>query len=178
MHDLANKAQMQEMVRAAASWGAPYVFIYADVAGEGLYPSYAESLGKTTLGTELGSANQFGVEMLRIAEHGVKNMLRMYNVLTDQPFSTPAKPSQIVGATERDDYVMAPVSGIYEPFYELGEQVEDGQPIGQIFSTELPFAEPTPVISRTGGLLFSRCGFPLVQQGACVATLVRPYTLT
>jgi hypothetical protein len=41
----------------------------------------------------------------------------------------------------------------------------------------LPFAAPTPVIARTGGLLFSRCGFPLTQQGACIAVLVRPFEL-
>jgi len=177
MHELANKTQMNEMVRAATSWGAPYVFIYADVAGEGLLPSYAESLGKITLGTELGSAPQFGVDMLRLADRGVKNMLRMYGVLTDAPYAAPAPPSQLVAATDPADYVMAPVSGIFEPFFEMGEQIEAGQPIGQIHSTELPFAAPHSVLAQTGGLLFGRCGFPLTQQGACVATIVRPYTL-
>jgi len=177
MHNLANKEQMKEMVRAAQAWGAPYVFIYEDVAGEGLYPTYAERMGKITLGTELGSAPQFGVNMLRIADNGLKNMLRMYNILTDKPFVPPSKASEVVAAPERDDYVMAPVSGIYEPFLEMGDSVEAGQAIGQIFSTELPFAEPTPVIARTGGILFSRAGFPLTHQGACVATLVRPFSL-
>jgi len=177
MHELANKTQMNEMVRAANSWGAPYVFIYADVAGTGLLPSYAESLGKITLGTELGSAPQFGVEMLRLADGGVKNMLRMYGVLADAPYTPPAVPSQLVAATDSADYVMAPVSGIFEPFLEMGEQVEAGQKLGQIHSTEQPFADPTPVNAQTGGLLFGRCGFPLTQQGACIATLVRPHTL-
>lgn len=177
MHELANSTQMNEMVRAATSWGAPYVFIYADVAGEGLLPSYAESLGKITLGTELGSAPQFGVDMLRIADRGVKNMLRMYGVFTDAPYTPPTPAPQLVAATDPADYVMAPVSGIFEPFFEMGEQVEAGQPLGQIHSTELPFAAPHPVIAQTGGLLFGRCGFPLTQQGACVATIVRPYTL-
>ncbi len=177
MHHLADKTQMDEMLRAALSWGAPYVFIYSDVAGEGLLPTYAESLGKITLGTEIGSANQFGVEMLRIAEVGVKNMLRLYNILVDQP-ATPTVQSQMVAAPDRDDYVMAPVSGIFEPFCEMGNLVEAGQSLGQIHSTELPFAEPTPVIARTGGLLYGRGGFPLTQQGACVATIVRPFELT
>ncbi|MFZ1752972.1 MAG: succinylglutamate desuccinylase/aspartoacylase family protein [Caldilineaceae bacterium] len=177
MHELANKTQMDEMVRAASSWGAPYVFIYADVAGEGLLPSYAESLGKITLGTELGSAPQFGVEMLQIAENGVKNMLRMYDVLTDSPYTPPAVPSQLVAATDAADYVMAPVSGIFEPFLEMGDSVDAGQELGQIHSTEMPFAPPSPVRAQTSGLLFGRCGFPLTQQGACVATIVRPYTL-
>lgn len=177
MHELANKTQMSEMVRAATAWGAPYVFIYADVAGEGLLPSYAESLGKITLGTEIGSAPQFGVDMLGIADRGLKNMLRMYGVLTDSPYAPPSPAPELVAAPESADYVMAPVSGIFEPFLEMGDPVEAGQKLGQIHSTELPFADPTPVHAQTSGILFGRCGFPLTQQGACVATIVRPYTL-
>jgi len=146
--------------------------------GEGLLPSYAESLGKITLGTKLGSAPQFGVDMLHLADRGVKNMLRMYDVITDMPYAPPAPRSQLVAATKSADYVMAPVSGIFEPFLEMGDPVRPGQKLGQIHSTELPFAAPAPVLAQTGGLLFGRCGFPLTQQGACVATIVRPYTLT
>jgi predicted deacylase len=174
MHDLANQEQMNAMLKAATTWGAPYCFIYADVAGEGLYPTYAESLGKVTLGTELGSAPQFSAAMVRIAEQGLKNVLRLYQILPGQPIA-PATPPQLVAAPDRDDYVMAPVSGIFEPFLEMGDAVQAGQKLGQIHSTELPFADPAPVIAKTSGLLFGRAGFPLTQQGACVATIVRPY---
>ena len=176
MHHLANASQMSEMVRAALAWNAPYVFIYSDVAGEGLLPTYAENLGKITLGTEIGSANQFGVDMLRIAERGVKNVLRLYHILPGEP-EAQAVPPQIVAAPDREDYVMAPVSGIFEPFCEMGDTIVAGQPLGQIHSTELPFAEPTPVVAQTEGILFGRGAFPLTQQGACIATIVRPFAL-
>lgn len=173
MHNLANKTQFDEMVRAAKSWGAPYVFIYEDVAGEGLLPSYAESLGKITLGTEMGSASQFSAGILRLVEDGLHNVLRLYGILPGEP-TPPPTGQQVVAAPERDDYLMAPVSGIFEPLLEMGDPVTAGQPVGQIYSTELPFQPPTPVIARTDGILFGRCGFPLTQQGACVATIVRP----
>ncbi|MCL4858980.1 MAG: succinylglutamate desuccinylase/aspartoacylase family protein [Caldilineaceae bacterium] len=173
MHNLANRQQFDEMVRAAKAWGAPYVFIYEDVAGEGLLPSYAESLGKITLGTELGSASQFGASMLRLAADGVKNVLRLYGILSGESAPPPAG-QQVVEASQRDDYIMAPVSGVFEPFLEMGDSVAAGQAIGQLFSTEQPFVSPTPVVARTSGILFGRAGFPLVQQGACVGTIVRP----
>lgn len=174
MHNLANKEQFNAMVRAAQTWGAPYVFIYEDVAGEGLLPSYAEQMGKITLGTEMGSANQFSAELLRLTGDGLQNVLRLYEILPGAVTPPPTN-QQIVEATQRDDYVMAPVSGIFEPFLEMGDPVSAGQPLGQIHSTELPFAAPTPVVARTSGMLFGRGGFPLTQQGACVATIVRPY---
>ncbi|MBX3010932.1 MAG: succinylglutamate desuccinylase/aspartoacylase family protein [Caldilineaceae bacterium] len=175
MHRVANEEQMQAMLAAGLAWDAPYVFIYRDVAGEGLLPSYCERLGKVTLGTELGSASQFSPEILGIAARGVKNVLRQSNILVDTPFTTPAQPAQVVAAEQREDYVMAPMSGIYEPFLEMGAAVETGQPIGQLHLFEQPFAAPQVVVARSSGILFARRSFPLTQQGDCVAVVVRPY---
>ena len=55
MHAVSDSDQMKKMVEAGRVWGAPYVFIYRDVAGEGLLPTQAEKMGKVTLGTEVGS---------------------------------------------------------------------------------------------------------------------------
>lgn len=176
MHHVPDKKQMEAMLNAGIAWGAPYVFIYRDVGGEGLLPGYAEKLGKVTLGTEIGSASQFGVEMVAIAENGVKNVLRHRGILAGDVVA-PERPPEVVGATERDDYVMAPVSGIFEPFFEMGAQLTAGQVMGQIHSVEEPFRRPTPVHALTDGMLISRRAFPLTRQGDCVATLVRPFVL-
>ena len=53
MHHVPDKNQMKAMIEAGLAWGAPYVFIYRDVGGEGLLPGHAEKLGKITLGTEI-----------------------------------------------------------------------------------------------------------------------------
>ncbi len=175
MHRVANNDQMKKMIDAGKAWGASYVFIYRDVAGEGLLPTYAENLGKVTLGTEIGGASQFGKEMLGIAERGVKNALKLHSILDGAIEKT--APPQVVAADQTDDYVMAPVSGIFEPFFEMGDRVKEGQAVGQLFSVEQPFAEPHPVIARTSGMLISRRAFPLTRQGDCVAVLVRPFQL-
>lgn len=176
MHHVPNQEQMKKMIDAAMAWGAPYVFIYRDVGGEGLYPSYAESLGKVTLGTEIGGAAQFGKEMVDITSRGVRNVLRHTGIL-DGALEPSAKTPKVVGAEEREDYIMAPVSGIFEPFFELLDQVKAGQTIGQMHSQELPFNEPHPVCARTTGMVISRRSFPLTRQGEYLATLVRPFSL-
>lgn len=176
MHRVPDDAQMRKMIAAALAWGAPYIFIYRDVGGVGLLPGLAEQLGKVTLGTEMGSASQFGPAILTITD-GVWNVLRHAGILIDRPPDPPAAPAQVVAADQYDDYLMAPVSGIFEPFVEMGDQVAVGQPVGQIHSVEQPFADPTPVLARTGGMLMSRRAFPLTRQGDNVATLVRPFSL-
>ena len=176
MHQVADPRQMQAMLDTGMAWGAPYVFIYRDVGGEGLLPSLAESMGKTTLGTEMGSAGIFGPEILRITESGVRNVLRYTGILAGSP-TKPAQAPQIVGATAREDYIMAPLSGIFEPFYEMGETVQAGQKVGQVHNVEEPFREPTAVLAETDGLVMGRRAFPLTRQGDCVMTLVRPFSL-
>jgi predicted deacylase len=81
----------------------------------------------------------------------------------------------VVAALNREDYIMAPVSGLYEPLLELGDAVETGQPVAQIHSFEQPFQEPFTVVAQTGGILFSRRSFPLTQQGDCISVIVRPF---
>ncbi len=177
MHHVPDEPQMRAMIRAGMAWGAPYVFIYRDVGGEGLLPGEAERLGKITLGTEIGSASQFGTAMLQIAERGIRNVLRLHEILVDEPFTRPTEPARVVAAVQRDDNIMAPASGIFEPFYEMGETIAASQPIGQIHSIEQAHQQPWPVIARTSGMLISRRAFPLTRQGDCVATLVRPFEL-
>ena len=169
--------QLRKMIAAGMAWGAPYVFIYRDVGGLGLLPGEAERLGKVTLGTEMGSASQFGAELLAITEGGVWNVLRHAGILVDREPDTPAAPAQVVAADQYDDYIMAPASGIFEPFAEMGAWIEAGQPVGQMHAIEQPFAAPMPVLARTSGMLISRRAFPLTRQGDCVATLVRPFRL-
>jgi len=177
MHHVPDDEQMRKMVAAGMAWGAPYVFIYRDVGGVGLLPGEAERLGKVTLGTEMGSASQFGAEVLAITEGGVWNVLRHAGILVDRAPDTAATPAQVVAADQYDDYIMAPASGIFEPFAELGTWIEAGQPVGQMHAIEQPFAAPLPVLARTSGMLISRRAFPLTRQGDCVATLVRPFRL-
>lgn len=172
MHRLENAAQMDLMLAAARAWGAPHIFLYRDIAGEGLLPSCAEQMGKVTLGTEMGSKAQFGREMLRITAR-VRNVLHHAGVLSE-PSSDPGVAEPVVVAADNEqDYIMAPASGIFEPFIELGDTIAAGERVGQIHSLEHPELDPNPVDARSSGILFARRSVPLTRQGECVAVLTR-----
>ena len=176
MHEVADSEQMRKMLEAGKAWGAPYVFIYQDVAGSGLLPSLAEQMGKVTLGTEMGSRAQFGVETLGISARGVENVLHWAGILREKSGVATPEP-QIVGATEDDDYIMASISGLFEPLVELGDEVARGDTIGQIHSLEESARAPVAVVAQTSGMVMARRAIPLTAQGEMVMTLVRPYTL-
>jgi predicted deacylase len=172
MHDLPAGAQMDKMLEAGREWGAPYVFIYRDVAGGGLLPSYAESQGKVTLGTEMGSKAQFGPNILNVTYSGVQRVLRWAGHVTEAPEAAANKVS-LVAADDVRDYIMAPRSGIYEPLIELGDEVNADQVIGRMYDPELPFNPPHDVVAQSDGFLFARRSIPLSRQGECLAVIVR-----
>jgi len=179
MHNVANREQMAKMIDAGRAWSAPYVFIYEDVAGAGLLPSFAENLGKVTLGTEMGSKAQFGVDTLSITEQGVQRVLHWAGVLKDAPkLATSNVESEVVAAEDPRDYIMAPCSGIFEPFFELEDDVEVGQAVGQIHSLEQIEKSPEVVTAQTSGKVIARRSIPLTTQGECVTVLVRPFSLS
>lgn len=174
MHEVENQEQMRKMLDAGRAWGAPYVFIYRDVAGAGLLPTLAEQMGKVTLGTEMGSKSQFGVETLGITARGVENVLDWANILKRSSASAPPEP-QLVAATEEADYIMASASGLFEPLCELGDEVKSGNRLGQIHSIEHPERAPIPVLAQTNGMVMARRAIPLTLQGELVVALVRPF---
>ncbi|NQV28218.1 MAG: succinylglutamate desuccinylase/aspartoacylase family protein [Rhodopirellula sp.] len=172
MHRMDDVDQMARMLAAGRVWGAPYVFLYRDVAGSGLLPSYAESLGKVTLGTEMGSKAQFGVDMLRHTGR-VRNVLHHAGILTEAYRDRGEAEPIVVAADNEEDYIMAPASGIFEPFFELQDRIESGQQIGQVHSLEHPDRPTEPVVARSNGILFARRSIPLSRQGECLAVLTR-----
>ncbi len=174
MHRLDNQDQMNRMLSAARAWNAPYIFLYRDVAGAGLLPTFAEQMGKVTLGTEMGSKAQFGAHTLNITRRGVDNVLHWAGILVEVPAAeSPGKP-QVVEANDERDYIMAVSSGVFEPLLELGDHVESGQMLGRIHNIEHPERAPEAVTAQSSGILFARRSVPLTSQGECVAVLTRP----
>ncbi len=178
MHRLDNQDQMNRMLDAARAWNAPYIFLYRDVAGAGLLPTFAEQMGKVTLGTEMGSKAQFGPATLQITRRGVDNVLHWAEILVEKPSAESEPPSvpQVVEANDERDYVMAASSGVYEPLLELGDHTESGQAIGRIHDIEHPDRDPEEVTARSSGILFARRSVPLTSQGECVAVVTRLMT--
>ena len=172
LHRVPGDAQYQRMLAAAKAWGARYVFIYADIAGEGLLPVQAEQMGKVVVTTEMGGNGECNPGVLHVAERGIRNVMILQGLLRGE-IETPEYPVETVAATEVDDYVLAPADGIYESFYEVGSVVEAGQPLGQLHTLQWADRPPEPVVASTSGILIGRRAIGTTSQGDNVATVAR-----
>jgi predicted deacylase len=170
LHRVPDETQFQRMLAAAKVWGSRYVFIYVDVAGVGLLPVCAEQMGKTVITTEMGGGGQCDPEVLRITETGIRNVMIHLGVIAGQMRGLPDE-VEIVGALDKEDYHSAPADGIYESFFEVGDWVEKGQPVGQVHFPGLYNRPPEMVTAQTSGILICRRFPGVTRKGDNVATI-------
>ena len=172
MHLVPDRAQRAKMFAAMLAWGTEFCFIYADIAGTGLLPVEAENQGKLVITTELGGGECIPASVHRIAQSGLKNALIHVGALKgrEQPRTAPAIITQ---ATDREDYLLAPESGIFEVALDLGAKVKKGQAVGWIHHLERPDRAPEQMVAASSGYLITMRAPCLTQQGDCVAVIAK-----
>jgi N-alpha-acetyl-L-2,4-diaminobutyrate deacetylase len=175
MHWVDDPVQRRAMVDAMLAWGTDHHFVYIDIAGTGLLVGEAERQGKVVVSTELGGGGHVTAATHRIAQGGLANVLRHVGVLRGE-VTTRATPGVIGRATEVENYLLAPESGLWETFVDLGEHVTAGQPVGQIHFLERPDREPAVVHARNDGIVFVVRAIATTDQGDNVAVIAREVT--
>jgi N-alpha-acetyl-L-2,4-diaminobutyrate deacetylase len=176
MHWVADATQRREMVAAMLAWNTDWCCVYIDIAGTGLLVSEAERQGKVVASTELGGGGNVTAEIHRLAASGLRNVLRHSGVLDGEPVTRAelGLPEQrILMATELDNYLLAPESGVWETLVDLGQHVEPGEPVGRLLFLERPDREPALVRAATAGTVCVVRAIAPTAQGDCVAVVAR-----
>jgi N-alpha-acetyl-L-2,4-diaminobutyrate deacetylase len=173
MHWVDDAEQRRQMVDAMLAWGTDYHFVYIDIAGTGLLVGEAERQGKVVVSTELGGGGHVTATTHRVAQSGLANVLRHVGVLAGDVQTRERTP--VIGrATDVDNYLLAPESGLWETFVDLGDAVSAGDAVGQIHFLERPDREPAVVHALTDGIVFVVRAIATTEQGDNVAVVARP----
>jgi predicted deacylase len=176
MHWVDDPEQRRQMVAGMLAWNTDVHFVYIDIAGSGLLVGEAEQQGKIVVSTELGGGGQVIAPTHRIAASGLSNVLRHFGILdgkVETRESLGLEPPVIVRATDEENYLLAPESGLWETLVEIGDRVEAGQRLGRIHFIERPDREPEPVHARNAGFVCSIRGIATTDQGDKVAVVGR-----
>jgi len=180
MHLVPDPNQRREMLHAMLAWNTDFCFLYADIAGSGLLPVEAESQGKLVVTTELGGGEGVSAHVHRIAQSGLHDVLVHVGVLKgveETRLSLGKPPSILVQALNREDYLLATESGIFEIAFDLGAMVNSGDTIGFIHHLERPDRPPEQIVAQSSGYLITARVPCLTQQGDCVAVIAKPVSV-
>jgi N-alpha-acetyl-L-2,4-diaminobutyrate deacetylase len=176
MHWVEDRDQRRRMVDGMLAWNTDWCCVYIDIAGTGLLVGEAERQGKTVISTELGGGGHVTAAIHRLAADGLANVLRHEGVLagevvTREDLGRP-EPTLLM-ATDEDDYLLAPESGLFETLVDLGQAVEPGQPVGRIHFLERPERPPEVIVARNGGVVCVVRAIATTDQGDNVVVTAR-----
>ncbi len=176
MHLVEDAEQRRRMIDAMLAWNTDWCCVYIDIAGSGLLVGEAERQGKIVVSTELGGGGHVTAAIHRLARSGLANVLRHVGVLegeveTRESLGLP--PQTLLLATDADNYLLAPVSGLFETLVDLGQRVQADEVVGRIHSLERPELEPEPVVARNDGVVCVVRAIATTEQGDNVVVVAR-----
>ncbi len=176
MHWVDDPEQRRQMVAGMLAWNTDVHFVYIDIAGTGLLVGEAERQGKIVVSTELGGGGHVTAATHRVAASGLANVLRHFGVLAGDVQTRESLglgPATIVRATEDENYLLAPDSGLWETVVDLGDRVEPEQLLGRIHFIDRPDREPSPVQAENGGYVCGVRAIATTEQGDNVVVVGR-----
>ena len=174
MHYLENEEQNQQTFAAMQAFDAPISLVMKEISGEGLLDYAVERMGKIFLCAELGSAGTLSPQAIKITDVGVHNLLVHFGLIEGEVVTRESQglsPGRLMEVPAPENYHTAMANGIYESFYELGDWVEAGEPVGQIHFVENIAWAPQPIIAQRSGMLLCTRGPGFVEIGDSVAVV-------
>jgi predicted deacylase len=162
------------MIKVAALFDTPFVLIYSSEMASGLLTDQAESMGKVTIGGEFGHSGGVLRQGVAHAYHGIKNVLRHYGMLPGAiELVDPARghPPRLVAATRLEDYVPAPLSGHFEPAYDVGAAVRAGDVVGRLYNFERVGEPPLELRAPRDGYILLQAFAAPTERGATMLVI-------
>lgn len=174
MHYLDDEEQRRQTWAAMMAFQAPVALVMKEISGPGLLDYAVERAGKVFLCAEIGGRGALSPDTLRITETGTRNLLYHFGLMEGEPLTREAQGLELTRVMEVPEpacYHVTLYEGIFESFYDLGEWVEAGQPLGQVHFVQQPQREPHRIHAQRSGMLIGRRGPGNVEVGDTVVAL-------
>ena len=167
-HQIDDPKQYAEMKCVASLFDTPFILIYSSEMANGLLTNEAEAMGKITIGGEFGHSAGVLHQGLQHAYQGIKNVLHHYQILPGEIKRIDAyrgTAPKLVAATNLDEYIPAPITGVYEPIYKVGSPVETGQRVGRLYDFDRVGSPPLEIHAPRSGYLLLQTYKAPVKKG-------------
>ncbi|UFM64596.1 N(2)-acetyl-L-2,4-diaminobutanoate deacetylase DoeB [Paracoccus sp. MA] len=167
-HILPDKRQEAAAFDLVRAFGAPWSVRMLEIDAVGMYDTAAEEMGKVFVTTELGGGGTASARTAGIARRGLRNLLVAAGVMRGE---VAAQPTRWLDMPDADCFTFAEDGGLIEFLADLGDAVEQGQPVARIFPVARTGLAPVAVHARRGGLMMARHFPGIVKPGDCVAVI-------
>lgn len=154
------------------AFGAPYGGLVRPLQGEPrTLSAAAERQGVVYLNAELGGGGTISHELVAMAEAGVRRALTSLGVLPADPATPPAPSPRAFSVEGAANYVYCPDDGLFEPYADLEQTVDVGQPAGALHYPATPWRQAETVTFETAGMVLCRRFPGWARRGDCLYQL-------
>jgi N2-acetyl-L-2,4-diaminobutanoate deacetylase len=174
MHELEDQDWNRRTRAAMLAFAAPIALISRELDNAVYLDTIAENMGKIALSAELGGAGRLSQRTIAVAETGVLNLLRHFAIVQGSAAgrsATGRAKTRLLQTPDRECYVMAEETGIYEPYFDLGDQVRKGQVMGRIHFLPHRDRRAVTVTARRTGMLLAKRPLANVAVGDCLGII-------
>jgi N-alpha-acetyl-L-2,4-diaminobutyrate deacetylase len=178
MHHLADEVAMKRTLAVAAAFGAPYNVVFWGVDEGATLTSSVERRGILSIGTELGGYGRVSVEGVRIAERGLRNVLKHLGMIAGKPETLQCddtKGTRHMMVRDAAAYTFCPADGLFEPCQVSTAPVRKGEVAGYVHFVEDPTRAPIELRYGQGGILWMAMGPGRCRKGDTLAVVMRDY---
>jgi predicted deacylase len=168
----ADRKTWPQRIAALRAFGAPVGYIVHARGEDRTLTAAARRQNVLAIGTEMGGSGTLTPTTLSIARRGVENMLAHFGVLKRKPARPAAtRESRIMFVGDDSYYLYAPDAGVFEPAFELGDDVKAGQQAGRVVFVDQPLREPVTLHWPRAGTVICRRAPAPCARGDCLGHL-------
>jgi predicted deacylase len=178
-HPLEDRAQRKATEEAARGFGTKFIVIYQNIT-PGLLTSLAESMGKVTVGSELGWGRALQASGVRMGRDGVVAAAIRHGQLEGKlpvPLHPPEEQIQ-VDTSAPESSLLAAFEGHFEPTVELGQKVAKGERVGWLHDFNRIDDPPLELRAPHDGYVVCQAWGARVIQGQIITQLGKPVPWT
>lgn len=179
MHYLGDTQQMANTRAALYATQAPMGIIMEEFTGTGLLDYAVEAMGKVFLCAEIGGYGRLTKHTIALADVSIRNFLKHYKILEGEIVTCEDRdihPMRMMEIPDAENYHHVMSAGIYEPCFDLGDEIKHGEVLGRVHFVQYPEQEPELVLAERAGVLIGTRGPGQVELGDCVALIARNMT--
>ena len=167
-HRLPNADHEARCKDAMMAFNAPYSMTLLEIDNMGMYDTAVENQGKVFVSTELSGGGSITAKTASIAQRGARNLLIHAGILSED---LDIQPTTILDMPDGDCFAFAETEGMLEMMVDLGDHIEAGEIIAQIWPLDRSGLAPQKVYAKKTGILAGRHFPGLVSMGDCLAVI-------